>query len=188
MIDISVNLNKFKILYPGSKNYEIFKKENSSYFNMDSHYGTHVDAPSHFIEGGKTIEELNSDYFVGICQVIDNLDLENVKLKSDRVFFKLNDNLINNDEFYKDYLAFNEKNVDWILNNNINVIGIDYLSIESFDSKDFVVHKKLLEKEILIIESLNLNKVGSGLYKYYCFPIRCSNEASPVRVFLEKIK
>ena len=53
-------------VYPGDPNpqYNIIKsiKEGDSYnlssFSMCSHNGTHVDAPSHFIERGKNIDEI----------------------------------------------------------------------------------------------------------------------------------
>ena len=38
---------------------------------MSSHTGTHVDAPSHFIKGGKTIEEIPLNKFVDDCYVFE---------------------------------------------------------------------------------------------------------------------
>ena len=33
--------------------------------NMGSHTGTHIDAPSHFVDGGKTLHEIPMDALVG---------------------------------------------------------------------------------------------------------------------------
>jgi len=193
MIDISLNVNDFLIKYPETKGYSVVDQGNSSYFTMDSHFGTHVDAPCHFIENGKTIDDIDTNLFVGICQVVETDDLsygnlKNVVLNSNRLFFKCNKELIEKNEFDENYIGFTEDGTNWLIENGVEVVGIDYLSIESYNSKDFVVHKKLLEKEIMIVESLNMNKINEGIYKYYCFPIKCSNEGSPARVFVERLK
>lgn len=48
--------------------------QNGAIYNMTSlsmcnHNGTHVDAPAHFIENGKTIDQMPVDVFVGWCYV-----------------------------------------------------------------------------------------------------------------------
>lgn len=42
---------------------------NLTAFSMCSHNGTHVDAPAHFIKGGKTIGEIDLSAFIGDCYV-----------------------------------------------------------------------------------------------------------------------
>ncbi len=42
---------------------------NLTAFSMCAHNGTHVDAPFHFVQGGKTIDQIPLDYFVGPCWV-----------------------------------------------------------------------------------------------------------------------
>ena len=42
---------------------------NLTSFAMCAHNGTHVDAPFHFLPGGKTVEDLPLDHFVGACYV-----------------------------------------------------------------------------------------------------------------------
>ena len=42
---------------------------NLSAFSMCAHNGTHVDAPLHFIDGGKSIDRVNLDRFVGYAYV-----------------------------------------------------------------------------------------------------------------------
>src|SRR5438128_1711700 len=38
---------------------------------LSSHTGTHVDAPSHFIKDGKTIDQINLASIIGPCKVFD---------------------------------------------------------------------------------------------------------------------
>lgn len=40
---------------------------NLTAFSMCAHNGTHVDAPFHFVEEGKTVEQLGLEPFVGCC-------------------------------------------------------------------------------------------------------------------------
>lgn len=42
---------------------------NLSAFYMCAHNGTHIDAPFHFLHGGKTVEQMELDTFVGDCYV-----------------------------------------------------------------------------------------------------------------------
>lgn len=42
---------------------------NLTAFSMCAHNGTHVDAPYHFLEQGKTVEQLTLEVFVGDCYV-----------------------------------------------------------------------------------------------------------------------
>src|SRR4030095_12696269 len=39
--------------------------------HLSSHTGTHVDAPSHFLKSGKTIDEMHLDRLIGDCVVLD---------------------------------------------------------------------------------------------------------------------
>lgn len=55
---------------------------NLTLFSMCAHNGTHVDAPYHFLEDGKTIDALPLDAFVGPCCVVQhtgNVDGETAK-------------------------------------------------------------------------------------------------------------
>ncbi len=42
---------------------------NLTAFSMCAHNGTHIDAPFHFLDGGKTVDQLDLSIFVGDCYV-----------------------------------------------------------------------------------------------------------------------
>ena len=42
---------------------------NLSAFSMCAHNGTHVDAPLHFIDGGKSVDRVDLDRFIGYAWV-----------------------------------------------------------------------------------------------------------------------
>jgi len=184
MIDISLNLDELRTFYPGSQPF--IRKQYSEYTSqimMDSHCGTHMDAPSHFIPGGKTINDLNPELFYGLTTVIRGIP---DKITTDCVFFRYNDILHKNWAFVKDYVGLNKVDVEWILDNKIKVVGIDYLSIEPYIKK-YNVHEVLLKNDVLIIEGLNLFDINDGIYKYYAFPLRSNGEGSPARVILDYV-
>ena len=74
LIDITQELFSCRV-YPGDPKPEkvrISSMENGDEYDltglsMCAHNGTHVDAPSHFIRGGKTIDQLGLEPFVGDC-------------------------------------------------------------------------------------------------------------------------
>ena len=76
LIDITQEMFSCRV-YPGDPKPEkvrISSMENGDGYNltgvsMCAHNGTHVDAPSHFIRDGKTIDQLGLEPFVGECYV-----------------------------------------------------------------------------------------------------------------------
>ena len=45
---------------------------NLTAFRMCAHNGTHVDAPLHFIQGGKAVDSIDLDTFVGLAYVAEH--------------------------------------------------------------------------------------------------------------------
>lgn len=197
LIDISINDN-LNTIYNGSIKPETVQQltieedgANLVWMKRDLHYGTHMDSPLHFVKDGGKISEIDTSIFVGECEVIElnsllYEDIKHIKPKKDVVFIKCNNTLHLNKEFNKDFIGFDLDGSKWITENNIKMIGIDYLSIESYYSNGDA-HREILGNNILILEGLDLHKVDTGIYKYYSFPLKLNHEASPVRVMLENI-
>jgi len=193
MIDISYNIDEVKSFYPGTQKYICHKNDNSSILIIDSHHGTHIDAPSHFIKGGKNVSEINSDLFFGKVQiisirgkVIDDKILNDINIKCDRIFF----NCISNDmcvPFNEEYCGLVFSAAKYLVDKSIKIVGINYVSIEKYYN-DNSVHIELLSNDIMIVEGLNLDNIEDGVYEYICLPINTNNEASPTRVMLKNEK
>jgi arylformamidase len=67
----------------------------------------------------------------------------------------------------------------------IKLVGIDYLSIERFGSRDFEAHHALLGAGVVIVEGLDLSAVEPGEYDLICLPLRLAGaEGAPARVIL----
>ncbi|CAN5432482.1 cyclase family protein [soil metagenome] len=163
-----------------------------------AHTATHVDAPNHFIEGTRKVHELELEKLIGNCTVLE-LDaqvlaiepphlgnLENVE----RILFKTRNSAFWNEPekgFRKDFTYITPEAARVLADAEIKLVGIDYLSVEKFGSKDFATHIILLEKEIVIIEGLDLREVPSGNYELICLPLKVISETgdgAPARTIL----
>ena len=51
---------------------------NESRFHLDTHTGTHVDAPFHFLQNGEKIDAISVDKFLGECVVINLSNIKNL--------------------------------------------------------------------------------------------------------------
>ena len=202
IIDISMPVYTGMIVYPGDPKVDI-KKEKTfqkdgvivSKIAMGLHTGTHIDAPLHYLPDGKTIDQIPLESLTGnalVCDLssvkdcIKAKDLRKFLIeKGDIVFLKtMNSNIIRK-KFSKKYVYLDSDGADYLIEKNIKAVGIDCLSIEKFNSSDAVVHKKLLRKEISIIEGLVLGHVAGGRYLTHCSPLRILGaEASPARCVL----
>ncbi|MEZ0537524.1 cyclase family protein [Caldicellulosiruptoraceae bacterium PP1] len=205
-IDITMTLSKDIPVFPNDTQFHIqeisqIKKgnvANVSFIEMGSHSATHIDAPKHFIDNGKSIDNIDLNLLIGTAKVfeiknknkISKEDLLNFDInENDIILLKTdnNDKLLNN-EFYKDFVYIDNSAADYLVEKRIKAIGIDYLSIEYFYSKDYYVHKRLLSNNIIIIEGLLLHNVKQGVYKIYALPLKISNcDGAPARVILEDI-
>lgn len=166
---------------------------------LGAHTGTHVDAPSHFIPGGGTIESLLIDVLVGPAHVVDlsilpdrvcaaDLELARIPAKTERLLVRTrNSGWTRDHEFRERFVALDASAADWCVGQGIRLIGIDYLSVEAFgsESEGNPVHHRLLAARIVILEGLELAGIEPGPYQLLALPILAAAvEAAPARVFL----
>ena len=174
---------------------------NVSHICCGVHTATHVDAPNHFIEGKRKAHELELEKLVGDCRVIE-LDenilaiepkhLENLETV-ERVLFKTRNSQFWNEPekgFRKDFTYITPEAARVLVEKNIKLVGIDYLSVEKFGSDDFLTHITLLEKEVVIIEGLDLREVPAGDYELICLPLKYiggAGDGAPARTVLRDL-
>ena len=208
-IDISLGLHSNLPHFPNTPGFtlEWFKQIdkgddcNNSRIESDVHFGTHIDAPLHFIQGGKTVDQLSPDILIGPAWVVDLRSVEaitashlsalSLPAKIERLLIHTN----NSDQwesrefkFDPDFVALTEDAARWIAKHKIRLVGIDYLSVQRYHDS-LAVHKILLEAEIVIVEGLNLMAVMPGEYELICLPIKIVGaEGAPSRAFLRELK
>lgn len=168
-----------------------------SHFSLGSHTGTHVDAPSHFLEDGDTLDKIPLEKFIGKCRVLDltNIkqqeiqvtDLSNLNIKKgDRILLKTgNFRLLRNATFPKKYVSLSLPAAEFLAEKGVVLVGTDFLSIEKKGNPGHPVHKSLLSAGIVNLEGLNLENVPAGKYTILCLPMHALGvDGAPARVIL----
>ena len=208
LIDISVTLHPRMPVWTGSPGVDIQSIQsiekgdiaNVSQLRLDIHSGTHIDAPLHFVDKGKTTADIPLEILVGECLVVDlrgksqitASDLEALSIPSDvkRLLLKTDNSAHWADplhQFDQDFCALTADAAQWVVDHGIQLIGIDYHSIQLFhDPPD--THLILLRKEVVILEGLDLRSVDTGTYRLICLPIKIHGvEGASARAILEQI-
>ncbi len=207
--DITVPISSATPIYKGDPGVEItsFKamangsSANVSQIAMGVHTATHVDAPNHFIDGALRVHQLDPRKLVGPCRVIEVADdvtavepehmgditgLERVLLKTRNSSFWATPEL----GFRSDYTYITPATAKLLADNGVLLVGIDYLSIEKSGSPGHPVHIALLEKEIVILEGVDLREVPPGDYEIFCMPLKydgATGDGAPARTMLREI-
>lgn len=189
--DPGVEITSFKAIAAGSS-------ANVSHIALGVHTATHVDAPNHFIDGARRVHELDPQKLVGPCRVIpvpDDVvgiepehvgDIDGVT----RVIFKTR-----NSEFWStpelgfrtDFTYLTPATAQLLVDKGVVLVGIDYLSIEKSGSPGHPVHITLLEKEVVILEGVDLREIPPGDYELICMPLKyigATGDGSPARTML----
>lgn len=191
IIDISRDLFKTPV-YPGDPEGYVDPIKDiraGDRYNLNSiytclHSATHIDAPLHFIEGGKSIDQFPQDIFIGECLVVEAppgpitgaFAEDNFPWKScERLLIKGNG---------LSYLM--ESSAYYVADSGIKLIGTDSQTIGNSTSND-VIHKAVLSADIPILEGLDLSNVEPGKYFLLAQPLKVSQvEAAPCRAVLIK--
>lgn len=192
--DPGVDISSFKAIAKGDS-------ANVSHVAFGVHTATHVDAPNHFIDGARRGHELDPEKLIGPCRVIDIAD-DVVAIEPEhvgdiagvtRVLFKTqNSSFWATPErgFRSDYSYLTPATAKLLVDNGIVLVGIDYLSIEKSGSPGHPVHITLLEKEVVILEGVDLREVPAGDYDLLCAPLKydgATGDGAPARTFLREI-
>jgi arylformamidase len=162
---------------------------------MGSHTGTHIDAPWHFVEGGRKLDEIPLDQLVGPVTVYEIPSVRAIgrdELSSltwinvERVLFKTeNSRHWNDGRFYEEFVYLEPAGAEFLVEKGIRLVGIDYLSIDQFQSPQHPTHFVLLRKNVVILEGLNLSQIAPGNYQLTALPLNLKNaDGAPARVIL----
>ncbi len=206
IIDISVPLQSGMVVWPGDRPVEVRRVRsleqdgaNVSELCLGSHAGTHVDAPAHFVAGGRTVDRLPLDVLTGPADVADLTgveaaisarDLEALALPADcqRLLLRTRNSLYwerADDTFHEEYVALAADAADWIVQRGIRLVGIDYLSIEPYHLAGHPVHRALLGARVIVLETIDLSRVAAGRYQLWCLPLFIAGaDGAPARAFL----
>lgn len=207
-IDISLPLSPDLPVWPGSlpiafdKVYDMDKGDphTDTDLHLSAHSGTHIDAPGHFIKGGNSLSDIALERLVGPSLVValpDSVDVIgagdlkrlNIPEGTARLLIKTRNSALwatGVTEFHEDFVALGSDAAQWIVNHGIDLVAIDYLSIQPFHHGP-ETHHIILGAGIVAVEGVDLSLVEPGHYDLICLPLKLiGTEGGPVRALLKR--
>jgi arylformamidase len=198
--DITVPISENTPEWPGDVKYQREERKTSaivSKLTMSAHFGTHIDAPKHFLFKKKSVDALQLEALVGKYKVFDikshnQIVLEDVQklpiAKNDRILFKTtNSNIVTGHKFNPNYVSLSLEAARFLVNKKIALVGIDYFGIEAKSAPGHPVHTALLSQNIVVVEGLNLQKIKPGIYQGAILPLKIVGaDGAPARAVLWK--
>lgn len=205
LYDISLPLSNHLPSWPGDPRPQIKRihsisdgdTSNVTHLSMTVHTGTHIDAPDHFLDNGQSVSGIPLSYLIGPAWVVElpsGMDITaemlqeaDIPPQAKRLLFKTRNSQLWKEgvrEFQTDFMAVNEEAATYLVSQDVEVVGVDYLSVAPYRAP-IATHQILLQDKVLIIEGLNLSDVEPGEYILYCLPLNISEaEGAPARVLL----
>ncbi|HCL01085.1 MAG TPA: cyclase [Lachnoclostridium phytofermentans] len=151
---------------------------NLTVLHMCAHNGTHIDAPYHFIDGGKTVDQIDLTRVIGECTVVEHdgvLTCEDVQ----RIMLKGKERILLKGKTVVSFEAAQEFNHFGVL-----LVGNESQTIGPEDSP-MQVHLELFSNEVVLLEGMNLSSVPEGDYFLFAAPLNLAGaDGAPCRAVL----
>ena len=153
---------------------------NLSTLTASLHNATHADAPLHYDDAGLSVDRLDPAIFVGPCRVIDVVGHDPIDLHSlpaevlqdlpPRVLFKTG-GWHDATAFPPDFPVLAVGLPQVLADRGVRLVGLDVPSVDKPASTGLPVHHALRAADVLILESLDLQRVAPGDYELIALPI-----------------
>lgn len=203
-IDLSIAVHPQMLHWGRRPTYEMVEERSEtsplevSRWLIGAHTGTHVDAPSHFVAGGATVDQLPLDHTVGPVRVLDLRGVEKEITGDDlegagaegakRVLLKTRNSTdaLTRNERSETWVGLGPSGAQWLVDNGVVFAGIDYMTIEAPDhTVEWPAHGILCNAGTVILENANLADVEPGDYYLVCQPVPFEGrEAAPAPALL----
>lgn len=190
--DISQEVYGCKV-FPGDiapEREELMRMSEGSLYNLSAlrmcvHNGTHVDAPFHFINEGKRIDELALEHFVGKAYVAEHEGTVTAE-DAERILA----NVVASDVqaakriLIKGKAVVSAEAARVFAGAGIFLIGNESQTVGSEDAP-MEVHLILLGAEVVLLEGIRLGEVPEGVYMLNAAPLNLGgSDGAPCRAIL----
>ncbi|NBD25607.1 cyclase family protein [Paenibacillus glycinis] len=171
---------------------------NMTQLSMSTHQGTHLDAPYHFLDDGKTVDQLDLHQCIGPAILVDltykqpkePIGIRDFEPYADRImagakviyrtdwFKQLPDR-----RYFSDFPYMTIELAEWLAERRIGLIGMDVPTPNPTDYDP--VHKILLGAEIVVVEGLaNLGDIGESEFYFSAAPLKIrGRDGAPIRAY-----
>jgi arylformamidase len=164
---------------------------------MGVHNGSHADAPFHFKQGARSIEQMPLEIYLGDAVVVDltgkfeadqtrPITISDLESSPEAPRLLLKTGVWRDSKIFPEWIPVIAPDVaEWLGNRKVKLLGLDLPSVDPIEAKVLVNHHALAAAGIAIVESLDLSEVAAGTYRFSALPLRINGgDAAPVRAIL----
>jgi len=159
--------------------------------SLSLHSGTHIDAPRHYIPGGKAAEEIPLEACIGPARLLHHAPRRHLTASdlaaqliagARRILLRTSSTGATQSRFAEDYLALLPQAARRLVEEGIRLVGIDSPSIGPPGPEGEETHRILLEAEVVVLEGLVLEGLPAGDYELVALPVAVwGSDGAPVR-------
>jgi kynurenine formamidase len=203
MVDMTMPLSPGMPAYPGEPgvNFERFTtlaedQVEMSTIHLFSQVGTHIDAPRHFVAGGRGVDELDLHRCVGRAGTVRVGSLAAGTSISAEMLAEHEDILAahrrvvvdtgwharaGTPEYFRGWPTFDRGAVDYLLRHDLIFVGLDTPS-PGTDDTNAELHRALFRDELALVECLVNTHLLPATFELLCLPLPLVGlDGSPVR-------
>lgn len=168
-------------------------KYNISQIVMGSHQGTHLDAMYHFIDNGRTLDQMPLEWFYGPARILripkqageditvdDFLPYEHFLVPEAKILFETGwARRFGSQDFFENFPSLTQDAARFLAQKGIRLLGMDTPT----PGRDwYEVHHILLGSEIVIVEALAHLDEAPDTFTFAGFPLLFQGrDGSPIR-------
>ncbi len=160
---------------------------NLTAFSMCAHNGTHVDAPYHFLDDGKTIDQVELDRFIGYAYVAEHSgdisaeDAQRIISAAKTCDIRSAERIL-----IKGKATVTKEAAEVFAAAKIKLFGNESQTVGPEDAP-MQVHLIMLGAQIVLLEGIRLDGVDEGAYILHASPINLGGtDGAPCRATLMK--
>ena len=158
---------------------------NLTAFSMCAHNGTHIDAPSHFLKDGATVEQIPPEKTMGIAFVASHdgevtaKDAQNILHRAEKAHEAAIKKIL-----LKGKAIVTIEAAEVFADANIDLIAVESQTVGPEDAP-MAVHLALLKKGVVLLEGVRLDAVSEGAYFLSAVPLALGGaDGAPCRAVL----
>jgi arylformamidase len=171
---------------------------------LGTHTGTHIDAPRHFVAGGRTVDRIDLAQINGRATLLDmshvpprtGIELPELEAAAknsplERVLIRFDGcQRLGTMEYYTDQQWLSRDACRWLVSRGCRLLGLDVPMPDNpkddrNSGNDSPNHKILLGNDVILLEYLvNLKAIGAREFDLIVAPLKIQDgDGSPVRCF-----